>query len=254
MNRRVAITGLGLVSPHGTCPQTAFEAWCAGQSSIQTHQVGADAHTLSAALSLCRQFDASAFISRQKILAMDPVAQLSVVSCLKAWDDAGLHDASDALREQTAVFWGTGGGGMQSTERSYRDLFIKNRARISPLSVVWVMTNAAASQIALHLGLGADCLTYSVACASSAVALGEAFHAIRSGRHPLIVAGGAEAALPYGSLKAWESLRIMDRPLSKAADPFMPSAKASFWVKARPPWCLRTLSTPPNAGRAFMPS
>jgi 3-oxoacyl-[acyl-carrier-protein] synthase II len=110
------------------------------------------------------------------------------------------------------VMWGTESGGVQTTERVYRDLFLQGRTRISPLTVVLGMVNAAASQIALQLQLGGACLTYSVACASSAIAVGEAFRRIRSGEADVVLAGGAESSLPFGMLKAWESLQVLAQP------------------------------------------
>jgi 3-oxoacyl-[acyl-carrier-protein] synthase II len=209
MKRRVAITGLGLVCSQGQVLDEVFKAWCDGQSGTAVHSVGEAPFTLTAALALCSHFDPSPFITRNRLTAMDRVSQLSVVAAQSAWNHAGLNELSPTETEQAGVFWGTGIGGAQSTDRSYRDVFIKQRSRISPLSVVLAMNNAAASHVALQLGLGGECLTYSVACASSAIAVGEAFRRIQSGHLQRAVAGGGEACLPFGPLKAWESLRVM---------------------------------------------
>src|SRR5438552_18302896 len=83
------------------------------------------------------------------------------------------------------------------------------RDRVPPLSVGVGMINAAASHISIQLGLGASSATYSVACASSAVAIGEALPKIRSGEATLMVVGGSEAPLSYGVVRAWEAMRIL---------------------------------------------
>lgn len=207
--RRVAVTGLGLVSSQGQDPEAVFQAWCQGQSGIALHGIGETPFSVSVPYALCADFDASNVLSKSRLTTMDRVSQLSTVCALAAWSHAGLEDLPQDARESIPVLWGTGGGGTQTTERSYRDLFLKGRSRISPLSVVLGMVNAAASQIALQLGLGAECLTYSVACASSAVAIGEAFRRVRSGDAVIALAGGAEAAMPFGMLKAWESLQVL---------------------------------------------
>ena len=207
--RRVAVTGLGLVSSQGQDPEAAFEAWCAGRSGIAVHDFGEAPHSIALPYALCTDFEAAAFLGKARLTTMDRVSQLSTVCAMQAWADAGLDGLPQQARESVPVHWGTGAGGMQTTERSYRDLFLKGRSRISPLSVVLGMQNAAASQIALQLELGADCITYSVACSSSAVAIGEAFRRVRAGDAPLALAGGAEAALPFGMLKAWESLQVL---------------------------------------------
>jgi len=209
MNHRVAITGLGLVCSQGQDPQAVFEQWCAGQSGIDAHTLGSDAHQLTAAYSLCSDFDAAATLGKTALTTLDRTSQLSVCAAADAWSAAGLAQHCPYDKDEAAVLWGTGAAGGATLDKGYRELFLKNRARISPLSVVLGMHNAAAAQIAMRLGLGGACLTYSVACASSAVAIGEAFWRVRSGQTPVAIAGGGEGQLPYGLLKAWESMHIM---------------------------------------------
>jgi len=212
MKRRVAITGLGLVSSQGQAPETVFEAWCAGQSGVGMHTLGAAPYSITVPYALCSDFDAAATLGRSRLTTMDRVSQLSTVAAASAWQDAQLQSLPDEQRESACVLWGTGGGGTQTTERSYRDLFVHGRSRISPLSVVLGMNNAAAAHIALQLKLGGACLTYSVACSSSAVAVGEGLRRIRSGETDVVLAGGGEAAMPFGMLKAWESMQVMAQP------------------------------------------
>jgi 3-oxoacyl-[acyl-carrier-protein] synthase II len=207
--RRVAVTGLGLVSSLGRDPTTVFDAWCDGRSGIANHVIGEGEHTVSVPYGVCAEFDGAAVLGKARANTMDRASQLSVVAATDAWADAGLAAVSAECRDALPVHWGTGGGGVQTTERSYRDLFLRQRGRLSPLSVVLGMHNGAASQIALQLGLGAECLTYSVACASSTIAIGEAFRRVRAGDAAVALAGGAEAAMPYGALKAWEALQVL---------------------------------------------
>jgi 3-oxoacyl-(acyl-carrier-protein) synthase len=106
------------------------------------------------------------------------------------------------------VFWGTGMGGLDTTEATYHRLLVE-KAPLRPMTVVRIMANAAAAQIALKYGLKGSNHTYSVACASSAIALGEAMWAIRSGRLDLAVVGGAEAMLAPVVMAAWGALKVM---------------------------------------------
>lgn len=221
--RRVAITGLGLVCSQGQDPQAVFTRWLSGESGIAMHDIGEAPFVATAPMAACTEFDAASTLGRPRLTTMDRVSQLSAVASLSAWADAGLNDADDTLREHTGVYWGTGGGGAHTADRSHRDLFVKQRPRISPLTVVLGMHNAAASHIALGLGLGADCLTYSVACASSAVAIGEAMRRIQHGEMDVALAGGAEASMPFAAVKAWESLQVMAQPgedPARACKPF----------------------------------
>jgi 3-oxoacyl-[acyl-carrier-protein] synthase II len=223
MKKRVVVTGLGLVCSQGDNPFSAFQAWCNSQSGIQSHAAGETPHTLELSMARCDAFDPSKHIPRSKLATMDRASQLALSSACSAWQMAGLDALDDEQRQQAGVCWGTGNGGSHAIERSYRDLFIKGRSRISPLTVVLGMFNASASQVAMQLRLGGDCLTYSVACASSAVAIGEAYRKISAGHAHLVVAGGSEASMPYGPAKAWESLHVLasdaERP-SAACRPF----------------------------------
>lgn len=216
LGRRVAITGLGLVAAHGQDPEAAFRAWCAGQSAVAMHAFGEAPHNADYPFAMCVDFDAARTLPRARLASMDRVSQLATVAAMAAWNDAGLHDLPGATRDAVGVYWGTGAGGSASTERSYRDLFLRQRPRVSPLTIVQAMSNAPAAHVAMQLGLGGECLTYSVACASSTVALGEAFRRIRAGEAVLAVAGGAEAAAPYGPMKAWDSMHVMARGAADA--------------------------------------
>ena len=212
--QRVVVTGLGQIAPHGRDVPAAFEALLNGRSALACHEVGEAPHCVTLPSAICPGFDAAAELGRARVLTMDRVSQLSALAAVAAWADAGLAaegatGQAERERERACVMWGTGAGGIQTVERGYRDLFVKARPRVSPLSMVMGMHNAAASHIALLLGLGGDCLTYSVACASSAVALAEAMRRVRQGECALALAGGGEAAMPYGTVKAWLSMRVL---------------------------------------------
>lgn len=136
---------------------------------------------------------------------MDRVSQIAVAAARMAWEDSGL--APEAGRNnRSGVYMGTGMGGAHTIEDTYKRLFRENLNTVSPLSVVMVMNNAAASHISMEYGLAGPSITYSVACASSAVALGEAARQIRHGYADIMLAGGAESLLTYGVIKCWESL------------------------------------------------
>ncbi len=228
MTRRVVVTGLGLISPLGQDVAAVFEALMQGKSAVRLHAVGEAPHSTTIASACCDAFDAGATLGRARLATMDRVSQLGVAAGEAAWRDAGL-DAPEAVqpdeRERACVLWGTGGGGIQTTESGYRALFVKNKPRISPLSVVMAMQNAAASQLSLGLGLGGACLTYSVACASAAAAIAEGLRRIAGGDCELALVGGSEAALPYGTVKAWQSMMVLaladtDSAAASACRPF----------------------------------
>jgi 3-oxoacyl-[acyl-carrier-protein] synthase II len=100
-------------------------------------------------------------------------------------------------------------GGAATTEGGYVALYRENADRLQPYTVLMAMNNAAASWVALEHGLEGPSLTFSTACSSSAVAIGEAARQISCGEADIMLAGGTEAPLTYGTMKAWESLRTL---------------------------------------------
>lgn len=145
-------------------------------------------------------------------------------AALKPYDTASadrgcamaLHAADQAWRqaeptvpaERAGVYWGTGLGGASSTEQSYRR-FLLDRAALRPMTVPRIMPSSPAAQIAIRHGLRGPNLTFAVACASAATALGEALLALRAGRLDMAVAGGSEALLLPGVLAGWKGLRVL---------------------------------------------
>lgn len=212
--RRVVVSGLGLASPLGNQVEQAFADLMAGRSAIRLNVVGDEPHAATIASAACATVDAAPLLGRGRAATLDRVSQLAVLAAAAAWADAGLDTLGEEERERSSVLLGTGVGGAQTTEKGYRDLFLRNRSRLSPLTVVQCMNNAAAAHVAQLFGLGGPCYTYSVACASAAAAIADGARRIRAGDCDVAVTGGSEAALPYGVVKAWLSMQV----LAPAAD------------------------------------
>ena len=207
--RRVAVTGLGLVNPFGGDLPDFFGRMLRGESAIRLYTREDDVlRPLSVPAVRCANFDAEAALGRSLAYTMDRYSQLGTAAALSAWRDAGLPRTQEAPRNDWGVSWGTALGGTLTFESGYIEM-LRGRERVPPLSIVLGMSNAAASHISIQLGLGASSATYSVACASSAVAIGEALPKIRSGEATLMVVGGSEAPLSYGVVRAWEAMRIL---------------------------------------------
>jgi 3-oxoacyl-[acyl-carrier-protein] synthase II len=142
---------------------------------------------------------------------LDRVSQLALVSAGQAIAAARL----DFAREPSArcgVCVGTAMGGAETTEDGYHTLYAERSERMKPYSVLNAMTNAAASWIGIEHGLCGPNLTYSTACSSGAVAIGEAARRIQCGDADVMLAGGAEAPLTFGVLRAWEAMRTLAVP------------------------------------------
>jgi len=215
MMRRVFVTGVGILAPGGSDAPTFFSSLIDGRSAIgPLHSSFAERLTTRIAASV--DFDPKPHFPVLRAASLDRYAQFALVAARQAVTDATLL-FDDELRERTGVFWGTGMGGAQTIEQGYDDVYLKGQDRVRPLSVPMSMNNAAAAQIGIEYGIRGPALTYSTACASSANAVGEAFRAIRHGEIDLAVAGGSEALLTFGALKAWEGLRAL--ALEDVAEP-----------------------------------
>lgn len=216
--RRVAVTGLGIVSPYGGGLESFFSHLLNGESSLDLLTLEDPAGDLNLPALQCHHFNPEEYLTKPLIRTMDRFSQLGATAAFSAWEDAGFSLEETDEKLDYGLSWGTGVGGVSTFEQGYKNLYRSNKRLASPLSIVMAMNNSAAAHISIKLGLGGPCMTHSVACASSTVAIGEAFHHVRSGRSPLMLVGGSEAPLVYGVLRAWDAMRIM-APADKTTAP-----------------------------------
>jgi 3-oxoacyl-[acyl-carrier-protein] synthase II len=206
--RRVVVTGLGVICPVGDGPAVFFENLLNVQSGIK--RVSADfVDQLSCKISApVENFDPNLYFPKHKVNSMDRVAQLASYACQQALKDSAI-DLSMQNLDRVGVYIGTGMGGAASIEEGYSKLFKEHASRLKPFTVLMAMNNAVSSQIALDYELTGPNSTYCAACSSSSVAIGEAFRQIQHGYADVMIAGGAEALLTFGTIKAWEALRTL---------------------------------------------
>lgn len=217
MRRRVAITGMGVVSPLGNDVGTMFARLAAGESAIRRLEIPRFEGP-RCPLGAPADFDGSAHFEGVRLRMLDRVSQMALAAVGQAVADAGLDFAREDL-ERCGVSVGSSLGGAQTTDEGYFSLYGERSERVQPLNVVAAMCNAPAAWIAIEYGLAGPGLTYSTACSSSAVAVGEAARRIQCGDTDLMLAGGTEAPLVAGVLRAWDAMRTLATP-----DPVDPSA------------------------------
>ena len=139
---------------------------------------------------------------------MDRVAQMAVVAAQRALAGANLL-VEDRGPAAAGIYMGCGMGGANAIQDAYRIYYQRHSRKVKPSSVPLIMANAPASHISMRFGMLGPSLTYSIACSASAMAIGEAFRAIRDGYLDCIVAGGAESMVNDGSIVAWEALGVL---------------------------------------------
>ncbi|CAN7166670.1 beta-ketoacyl-[acyl-carrier-protein] synthase family protein [Variovorax sp. LjRoot290] len=198
MTTEVAVTGLGLVAPHGDDPGTVFEALMRGESALGP--VLPELPKPAAAATVA--FDESRWFTKLQLAGVDRVSQLAVAAADLAVRDAGALGNVDS--ERIGVYAGCGMGGAGALEAAYR-----GAGRMPPLTIPAFMPNAPASQVAMRQRVHGPVLTYSVACASSAVAIAEAAKAVQRGEVDIAIAGGSEALIVPGVLLAWQAMQTL---------------------------------------------
>jgi beta-ketoacyl-acyl-carrier-protein synthase II len=224
--KRVAVTGLGVVSPLGHDPAALFAALIAGRSGVGRLSVRHGerlANRIGAAVS----FDPAPHFPPAQLRMLDRVSQLGLYAARQAVADAGVA-FTVAGKARAGVFVGTGMGGAETTDEGYHTVYAERSERVKPYSVLMAMNNAAAAWIGIEHGLTGPNLTFSTACSSSAVAIGEAARRIASGEVDVMIAGGSEAPLTFGTLKAWDALKTL-----ASEDPVDPSASCKPFAKDR---------------------
>ena len=226
MKRRVVVTGLGIISPCGNNINDFSANIMSAKSGVRRIS-SKYSNLLSVKIAGEVDFNPLDYLGKKQVSSLDRVSQFALVAASQAWKDSGLSiDMKE--KERSGVYIGSGMGGANTIEEEYDQLFRHNADRIRPFTVLMVMNNAAASHISIEYGLLGPCLTLSTACASSANAIGEAFRQIRDGYVDVMLAGGTEAFLTYGSFRSWESLRVL-----AVEDPDDPSRSCKPFSKNR---------------------
>lgn len=230
---RVVITGAGTVNPLAPDVPGTFRAFREGRCAIGPLDLR-DVERLSVRIGAqVRDWSPEAHFDRARLSAMDRFAQFAVVAARQAVAQSGLAPGPE-LRARAGVVLGTAGGGMTTSDDSYRAVYEEGKNRVHPLVVPRLMQNAAAAHVSMEFGLAGPGFSVSSACASSNHAMALAFQMVRSGAAPLMLTGGSEAMLCFGGIKAWEGLRVMSadacRPFSKTRSGMVQGEGAAVFV------------------------
>ncbi|MDO9074909.1 MAG: beta-ketoacyl-[acyl-carrier-protein] synthase family protein [Rubrivivax sp.] len=193
----VVVTGLGAVSPHGDDAAALFDALLRGESAVQSQFPELPQPTPAARA----PFDALRWFTKLQLAGVDRVSQFAVAAAALAVRDAG--GLGDADPERIGVYFGCGMGGAAALEAAY------GGGRVPPLTVPAFMPNAAAAHVAMRHHAQGPVITYAVACASSALAIAEAAKAVQRGEVDVAIAGGSEALLVPGVVRAWQAMMTL---------------------------------------------
>ena len=196
----VVVSGLGMISPHGDSPEAVFDALMRGESAVRPIFPALAKPAAAAPV----DFEASRWFTKLQLAGVDRVSQFAVAATDLAMRDAGLGDDHDLDPERIGVYVGCGMGGAAALDAAYR-----SGGRVPPLTIPAFMPNAPAAHVAMRQRAHGPVLTYSVACASSAVAIAEAAKAVERGEVDLAIAGGSEALIVEGVVLAWQAMQTL---------------------------------------------
>jgi 3-oxoacyl-[acyl-carrier-protein] synthase II len=221
--RRVVITGMGLVTPLGTGLEKNWTALISGRSGVRPLSRFPNSELFATRIAgQVPDFRPEDFLDVKDIKRMDLFIQYGVAAAAMAMADSELEiDGQEA--DRTGVLLGVGVPGMETIEQNHRALLDSGPRRISPFFIPKALSNLAPAQIAIRHGARGVNWTLTSACASGTHAIGEAFRLIRSGFQDAMIAGGAEAPVtPLGvsGFNAMKALSTRNNAPQRASRPF----------------------------------
>ena len=220
--RRVVVTGLGLVSPLGTGVEKNWQALMEGRSGIRKISRFAAEGFASRIAGEVPDFKAEDYIEAKEIKKMDLFIQYAIGAATMAMSDSGLK-IDDQSAEGVGVIIGVGLCGIETIETTKEALLNGGPRKISPFFIPKVISNLAPGHVAIRYGAKGVNWTPTSACASGTHAIGEAFHLIRRGLQDAVIAGGAEATitpLSVGGFAAMKALSTRNDEPEQASRPF----------------------------------
>lgn len=208
MNKRVVVTGTGVISPIGNTISEFWESLCAGKSGIDTI-THFDVTDFSTQIGGCvKNFDPEDYMDKRDARRMDRFTHYAIAATRMAINQATV-DMDNIDRERLGVVLGTGVGGIETMEEQHKRLLTRGPGRVSPFFVPMMITNIAAGQIAIAMGAKGVNTTVITACASATNAIGEAYRMIKDDKADMIITGGSEAAVSPLALAGFCSMRAL---------------------------------------------
>ena len=214
MKRRVVVTGMGAITPIGNNVEEFFNGIKEGKVGIGPI-TKFDATDYKANLAAeVKDFVAKEHMDFKAAKRMEPFSQYAVVAAKEAMDQAGINmEQEDPYR--VGVMIGSGIGGLATMEKEHSTILDKGPNRVNPLTVPMMISNMAAGNVAIQLGLKGKCTNVVTACATGTNCIGDAFRAIQYGDADVMLAGGTESSITPVGVAGFNALTA----LTTATDP-----------------------------------
>jgi nodulation protein E len=218
MQRRVVITGLGVISGIGKNVEDFWQSIINCRSGIEPIQSMDMSDIRFKNGCEVKDYHPQDYFSKKELDILDKFSQFGLIAAREAVHDAKI-EWTDSLRKRTCVITGTSIGGQDSQEDAFVSLYKERKNRVNLYTIPRIMPNAAASHITMDFGITGFAYTISTACASSNHAIGNAYWMVRNGICDMAITGGSETPISFTFLKSWEAIRVIAsdtcRPFSK---------------------------------------
>jgi 3-oxoacyl-[acyl-carrier-protein] synthase II len=222
LNRRVVVTGVGMVTPVGLDTETSWEGLIAGRSGIGPITQFDDKEIPTQIAGEVKGFDAAKYIEPKEIKKMDRFIHLAIAASQLAMDSARLP-ITPGNAERVGVIAGAGIGGLPAIERSYKAYMEKGYRRITPFFIPMSIINELAGHISMRFGAKGPNVSVVTACATGTHSIGDAYKIIQRGDADAMFAGGAESCicpLGVGGFNAMKALSTRNSEPGRASRPF----------------------------------
>ncbi len=229
MKQRVAITGIGAITPIGTGIEELWTVVRSGTSAIQTI-TRFDPSQFPSRVAAQVDFDPLNYMAPKRARRLDRFSQFALVCAQMALDNAGLP-VDEAAGDGAGIYLGSALGGIAFAEEQHESYVLNGPHHVNPMLALSVFGGAASSNVTIELGLTGPSLSNGNSCAAGVIAIGEAARLIADGRVPVMLAGGAEAPLAPLTFGAFAMIRVLStrnedpetssRPFDEGRDGFV---------------------------------
>jgi len=238
-DHRVVVTGIGALCPLGLDMKTTWEALIAGKSGIDYITLCDPGILKTKFAGEVKGFDPTNYVSRKEARRMDRFAQLSVAASIQAVEQSGIQ-INEANRDNIAIIVGSGIGGLTTLFEQTKVLLEQGPDRVSPFLAPMMISDMAAAQVSITLGVKGLNLCTTSACSSSSDALGVAYELIKRGDTQVVLAGGSESIINHLGITAFNALKaistrndapqLASRPFDAERDGFVISEGACILI------------------------
>jgi 3-oxoacyl-[acyl-carrier-protein] synthase II len=210
-DRRVVITGLGVVTPIGNTVETFWKNLTEGKSGIGKIQAFDTSEYDCQIAGEVRDFDPKGFFNNFKdARRTDRFTQLAMAAAKMSMQDSGM-DLERVNRDRFGVLVSSGIGGLKTLEEQYSILMTKGPSRVSPFTIPMLISNMASGLISMEFGLRGPSMCIVTACATSNNAIGESWRMIKFGDADIFLAGGSEASIVSIGLAGFSAMKALSR-------------------------------------------